>query len=351
MSFGLGCVDRRLAGLDTDYLSAPKDIKMRIPDRLTKCAGFISHDLPTLDFIGTVFIVGIHDGVVGNALLHLVTAKHVAEVFDPGSCVIALNGKDGLPLFPKLGDDIQWFYHPTEPNAVDVAVAPFASERLNKYDIEWIPEEMFATPERIKEFGLGLGDELVAIGLFTGFYGHTAVNPIVRTGNLAMMPADRVPVKDFDPMEVYLAEGRSIGGLSGSPIFARNTVNLQTHKPVKYVYGRIEMEYIAGLGRLHFLGLMHGHWDVELAVTKVSQAEAVNMGISIIVPAHKILETLYHPELVKLRTAIRKEKQNDKLPTPDVSKTKAPGRDNDVFTRADFEAALKKASHKIKSKD
>ena len=341
-------VDVRLAGIETRYLSAPRDINMRIPDRLVKCVGFISHDLPTLDFIGTVFIVGIHDGVVGQHLLHLVTAKHVAELFDPGTCVIALNGKDGQPLFPKFGDDIKWFYHPTESKAVDVAVVPFASARLNEYDIEWIPEEMFATPDRIKEFGLGLGDELVAIGLFTAFYGNTAVTPIVRTGNLAMMPADRVPVKDFDPMEVYLAEGRSIGGLSGSPIFARNTVNLQTHKPVRDVYGRIGMEYLAGLGRIHFLGLMHGHWDVELpAATKVSQAEALNMGVSIIVPAHKILETLYQPELVKLRTAIRNEKQRENLPTPDVDRGKVTSTDNEVFTQADFEAALKQVSRKI----
>ncbi|HSS97869.1 MAG TPA: hypothetical protein VLK33_12605, partial [Terriglobales bacterium] len=94
-------------------MSLPKDAKMRIPDQLTTCVGFISHDLPTLDFLGTVFVVGIHDGVRGQALLHLVTAKHVAEIFDPGSCIIAMNGKNGEPIFPKLGDDIEWFYHPT----------------------------------------------------------------------------------------------------------------------------------------------------------------------------------------------------------------------------------------------
>lgn len=285
---------------------------MRIPDRLTKCVGFISHDLPTLDFVGTVFIVGIHDGTgPKNALLHLVTAKHVAEVFDPGSCVIAMNGKDGLPLFAKTGDDLQWFYHPTEPNAVDVAVSPFASARLKEYDIEWLPEEMFATPERIKTFGLGLGDELVAVGLFTGFHGDSMVTPIVRTGNLAMMPSDRVPVKHFEPMHVYLAEGRSIGGLSGSPIFVRNTVNLATHKPV-VDHGGIGMQFLSGLGSLHFLGLMHGHWDVELGTQHPVQAEAVNMGVSIIVPAEKILETLYHPELVRLRNEIRSDESKRK---------------------------------------
>jgi hypothetical protein len=54
------------------------------------------------------------------------------------------------------------------------------------------------------------------------------------------------------------------------------------------------------MGGFHFLGLMRGHWDLPLGV-QVGQGEAVNMGISIVVPAKKILETLYHPELVALR--------------------------------------------------
>jgi hypothetical protein len=57
---------------------------------------------------------------------------------------------------------------------------------------------------------------------------------------------------------------------------------------------------VFGMGGFRFLGLMRGHWDLPLGV-QVGQAEAVNMGISIVVPAKKILETLYHPELVALR--------------------------------------------------
>jgi hypothetical protein len=45
---------------------------------------------------------------------------------------------------------------------------------------------------------------------------------------------------------------------------------------------------------------MRGHWDLPVGA-QTQQAEAVNMGISIIVPAKKILEVLYHPELVALR--------------------------------------------------
>jgi len=165
---------------------------MRIPDRLLKCVGFVSryeadHEGGAyVSFGGTAFIVGVLiEGNVGFA--HLVTARHVADAIAPGEAVIAMNGKDGRPLFFRTGVQ-KWFYHPTERDSVDVAVMPFGSLRFKEYDVEWIPEEVFATDQRIAEFDIGLGDELVIIGLFTRFYGQTELIPLVRTGNIAMMP-------------------------------------------------------------------------------------------------------------------------------------------------------------------
>ena len=272
---------------------------MRIPDRLLKTVGFVSRYDPDGEggsYIkpgGTAFIVGVLMDEK-NVLAHLVTAKHVAKAIEADEGVIALNGKDGMPLFLRTGAQ-KWFYHPTEKDSVDVAVLPFGSPRFNEYDIEWISETVFVTDQKIAEFDIGLGDELVIIGLFTQFYGKTKVIPLVRTGNIAMMPKDKLPVKGFEPMEVYLAEGRSIGGLSGSPVFVRNTVKM----PMQTAHGK--PAYMAGLGRAHLLGLVHGHWDVPISFSTTQQAEAVNMGVSIIVPAKKILETLYNPELDALR--------------------------------------------------
>ncbi len=65
---------------------------------------------------------------------------------------------------------------------------------------------------------------------------------------------------------------------------------------------------------MYLLGLMHGHWDIppenknDLAVK--DSFGSVNMGIAIVVPAKKILETLNHPELVEIRRkGDEKEKQ------------------------------------------
>ncbi len=157
----------------------------------------------------------------------------------------------------------------------------FGSPRVQEYDIELIPEEIFATDQRIAEFDIGLEDELVIIGLFTRFFGRTILTPIVRTGNIAMMPRDKLPIRNFGEMEAYLAEGRSIGGLSGSPVFVRNTVKMPAQTADR------QLKHLSGLGQAHLLGLVHGHWDLPVSFSTTEQAEAVNMGVSIIVPAKK----------------------------------------------------------------
>jgi hypothetical protein len=160
-------------------------------------------------------------------------------------------------------------------------------------------------PDRIAKFEIGIGDETFAVGLFTRFHGDSQLSPIVRTGNIAMIPKDKVPLAGFGEADVYLVEGRSIGGLSGSPVFCRNTVNMPGVTPEK------EMRKIGGVGSTHFLGLMHGHWDLPVTYTTPNREEAVNMGISIVIPASKILEVLNGPELAEVREkAVKKDTGN-----------------------------------------
>ncbi|MGA7506202.1 MAG: hypothetical protein WBW57_18850 [Candidatus Sulfotelmatobacter sp.] len=319
-----------------DYISAPREINMRVPDAVIKCVGFVSPfmgDTVALEYGGTAFIVAIRMDEK-HSFAHLVTAKHVADAIDPGEAVIAMNAKDGAPRFLRTGSQ-KWFFHPTEPDSVDAAVIPFGSPRFSEYDINSIEERSFVNDEKIAEYGIGIGDEIFLTGLFTRFFGHTHLIPIVRTGNIAMLPRDRVPVKDFGLIEAYLAEGRSIGGLSGSPVFVRNTVSLpegrdQKGKPIT----------LSGLGPIHFLGLMHGHWDLPASFSPTEQAEAVNMGISIVVPAKKILEVLYHPELVAMRKEHLEKGKSANLPTSDSVVAKP-------FTKEEFEVTLKKVSRKM----
>jgi hypothetical protein len=311
---------------------------MRIPSQVLKCVGFISHDQPTLDYLGTVFIVSVPSvEFPEGCYLHLVTAKHVAELIDPGPFAIGMNARDGSKIILKSGEDMHWWYHPTEKDSVDVAVTPFIPGMFDEYDLDWIPEIILVTNEKIQKENIGLGDETFTVGLFTRFIGTSRFMPIVRTGNIAMMPGDRIPLKGFGKAEAYLIEGRSIGGLSGSPVFVRHTVGIDS----KVIEG--DRSQMMGLSsRIHLLGLLHGHWDLPVNFKKAEQAEVVNMGVAIVIPANKILETLYHPELVKMRQALDEKKRDADLPVADATSKEKP------FTKADFEAALKKASRKAK---
>jgi hypothetical protein len=331
-----------LTGLEV-YPVGKAESVVRIPDGLIKSVGFVSRCEEKLDgeiglaFGGTAFIVGVLvDAEAGIGLAHLVTAKHVAEAIEPGESVIAVNARDGLPRFIRTGDQ-HWFYHPTEASTVDVAVLPFGSLNFDQYDIVWIPEDIFATESRISEFNIGLGDEIFAIGLFTRFYGKDQLTPLVRSGSIAMMPKEAIPTSDFGDMEAYLVEGRSIGGLSGSPVFVRHTINM----PAMSAQGKPAT--IHGLGReLHLLGLMHGHWDVPVGFPAQERAEVVNMGVSIVVPAKKILETLYHPELVRMRKEHIRKQKNESRPVADSIFDRP-------LTKDEFEATLKKVSRKIRA--
>jgi len=242
-----------------------------------------------------------------------VTAKHVAKRVESCPFVIGMNSSEGRKEQFRANFDPDhpwiWAYHPTEPESVDVAVAPFAPAEYNILDVEWIHyPEMFATPEVIVTEGIGIGDEIAVIGLFTRFSGKGRHFPIARIGNLAMLPTERIPVGGFAPMEAYLAEGRSIGGLSGSPVFVRKTVNTTLPHSGDQPF--------AGTGRIYFIGLIHGHWDLSKDLS-IAQAEAVNMGISIIVPAHKIWEVVNQPELAEQRANYDMEVGKEKLRAKD----------------------------------
>jgi hypothetical protein len=288
--------DVRLAGLTprTWMGEPPRDIHMRLPDKILNTACFFARDKTPVKYGGTGFVVGMQ-GVGNEAYLYLVTAKHVVEALGASSFLIGVNDKQGKQALIESQGPCQWYCHPTEPHAVDAAVTVFNPVGYEELNIEWIQDRQFATDDVVEKACIGIGDEIVAVGLFTRFSGQHSHWPIVRTGNLAMLPKEKVPTKGFDPMNVFLAEGRSIGGLSGSPVFVRQTVNhwLKDDNGDSYPF--------AGTGQIYFLGLMHGHWDVPAKFHNIEGLEAVNMGISVVVPAQKIMEILNHPDLVAER--------------------------------------------------
>src|SRR5262245_57738934 len=66
----------------------------------------------------------------------------------------------------------------------------------------------------------------------------------------------------FGPRDAHLVEVRSVGGLSGSPVFVRET--LQVSLPlVNEATGESKSAYVTVPGRYYLLGLMHGQWNIH----------------------------------------------------------------------------------------
>jgi hypothetical protein len=114
-----------------------------------------------------------------------------------------------------------------------------------------------------------------------------------------MLPREQIQT-ELGFADAYLIEARSIGGISGSPAFIRQTVQLPIHMSD---IGEVAMQ---GLGGSFCLGLMHGHWDIKESEMNATHPvhdpmRGVNMGIGIVVPAIKIIETINRPELAAKR--------------------------------------------------
>jgi len=292
---------------------------MRVTDAILNSVGFIaevshSDTLEEIDFQATGFVTALPSvTVAGGSFPVFVTAKHVAQAFVGKETKCIVNKKGGGTVEMETLGGV-WYPHPTD-DSVDVAVIP----------CRWPPEaeiigislERFLTPQMISEKKVGIGDEVVVPGLFTYVPGSRKNTPILRQGNLAMLPEEPIQV-DSGFAEVYLIEARSIGGMSGSPVFVRPTMALE------------ESRFLEGSNRMllgvssdfRLLGLVHGHWDIkesEINSPRIvpNAQRGVNLGIAVVVPAHKILETIHHPELLAIRDEHDRLFKNAILPTPD----------------------------------
>jgi len=293
------------------YIVPPEDIGMRVPPEVKKCVCFIALPVSSeggvnwIEPIGTAFFVGmVSEKIPDLSYIYLVTARHVAEKVMGKPFLIRVNMKDGTSkLFNGKG--LNWIFHPDEN--VDVALFGWGVP-LEDLDCKMVLNKTFLTDDIIEKRKIGAGDEVFITGLFHLVTGKERNLPIIRMGNVAMMENELIPTSR-GMMEAYLIEARSIGGISGSPVFVVESVNIM---------GSI------GTGSFYLMGLMHGHWDLPNEVKRSSTVQdtpggdSINMGIAIVVPASKILETLNVQELVDMRNQADKEREEENLPVADV---------------------------------
>jgi hypothetical protein len=300
---------------------------MYVDDVIRQCVLFLGNkDKKTGRFIprATAFVVAVKDENIG--FRYVVTAEHNISGFRQKGWDIyvrsnLVNGGVREDNWAKG----HWFFHP-DPGSTDVAVAPidFNPEEEFKQIVLRTPHPdkgIIATTEMMRQSKIGLGDEIFIVGLFRSHHGQQRNVPIIRIGNLAMLKGEPVFTNYCGYTEAHLVEARSIGGLSGSPVFI--------HTPVPHQMN---------VTQFRLLGLMHGHFDIKnLNEDTVVDSEAetsggINSGIGVVIPIEKILETLDQPELVELRNQATIEHRKRHGAVSDLAKEDPPANGENPLT-------------------
>jgi hypothetical protein len=277
-----------------------------IPNRARECVLFVGIKIDGV-FLprATAFAVEVEEHE--NRWIYVVTAEHVISglLTKEHDVWLRVNTKSGSPAEVKCAPSDWWFHPDNESAATDVAIAPLDIDQdidINPIPI-FGPRTVAATGEIISKVRIGVGDEVAITGLFRSHHGQNKNVPITRIGNLAMMNEEPVKTKYCGDVEAYLVEARSIGGLSGSPVFV--------HLPaVRTIDGKTRLHQEQKVFQLYLLGLMHGHFDIDNLNADVvledekDSTSGIHSGIGVVIPVEKITETIMQHDLIKIRQKI-----------------------------------------------
>lgn len=255
---------------------------------------------------GTAFIT--REVIAGTefAWYHIVTARHILEkarvhAVSEDEVYLRVNtAAKGGADFVQVGLT-RWMFHPDDSPLTgvewltpsdslryDVAVMPCPDEIFDRawFAILEMDPDSVVTPELIAEDGIAPGDDVALAGLYRNHVGKQSNIPIIRSGIISAMPDEPVGTA-LGPMDAYLIETRSLGGLSGSPVMWLSGPGRLDPKTAVMRYGDF---------CFYLLGFVHGHFDAPASDKVESEAwpypERMNEGMSIVVPVAKILETV-----------------------------------------------------------
>lgn len=272
------------------FLWAQREGRMEVAERARKCVVFIgTKDARSGAFtpLGTGFLAVKRCQEI--QFQHVITARHVVEMVAGDEVAIRVNIADGgseVITAPKTA----WYFAKGQ-SYIDVAMCPLMLTQ-HYFDIVHIDlDGDLYDGSQMRP--LEVGDEVFATGLFTSHQGEAHNIPICRFGNIAAT-ADEPVLTEFGDMHGILVEVKSLGGLSGSPVFVR------FHAP----------RHLGGVPpRTCLIGLMHGHFLVENPEDAISPSGKdrstgqINTGIGLVVAADHILDLINNPDRESERMA------------------------------------------------
>jgi hypothetical protein len=220
----------------------------------------------------------------------LLTANHViaaCRAKGDGSVHIRLNLIGGGSTWHESHCD-DWEQPDPE---IDVAIYRWTPLVTDHIDMRaWLLTDNVATDIVMRNEGIDIGDEVFTVGLFRNHLGTDQNEPILRVGNLAARPVDMIYSPKFGRLRAILVEARSIGGLSGSPVFVHMGVARFVDR--KAVLAGNPEPFL-------LLGIMHGHWEIssaladEVGVVDDNHGdESIHTGMAIVIPAQQLMEVV-----------------------------------------------------------
>lgn len=290
---------------------------------------------------GTCFAVGmtidVSDEKTPN-MQYAVTAAHVVNnTRQDQSLFIRVNTFDGRTK-DIAAPVATWKFHPTTDVAVCAIDWPEDADELN-LDVMAIPIANLPKSEDDSRLKIVEGEEVIVVGLLTAFPGSQRIQPIVRTGTIALMPHEKITVEisptKFEEVRAYLIEMISWGGLSGSPVIVypqRNPVNPRS------------TDYLTPF---LLLGLLHGGLDTEKEVRFSREKTTVKLGLgmAVAIPGEDIYEVLMNNSDLTIQRAELLEQYKTEKRKPIA--TPHSNDDEPVFTQQDFESDLRKVTRPV----
>jgi len=277
---------------------------MRFPEAGRRCVVYIGEETDKgFQARGTGFLVEVERA---NRTLkyYLVTAHHVIRRLpEPSRFSIRINHKSEKSHNLRSFGRWRWWRH--SDRSVDAAVYPWSLDVVEYPHSAFQIDKYFVKPDPTGERGIGVGDPIYMVGLFRTLAGSDKITPMVRSGNIAMMASEPFRTKYYGDALYHWIETFSLKGFSGSPVFARETIGTKLDKKKGN-----DAQWLRGHGDLYLLGLVHGILPLRVLdeLTGVRDSKQVwHSGITMVVPAHLIMEILNRPELLEYEKHIMKE--------------------------------------------
>ena len=187
-------------------------------------------------------------------------------------------------------------------DASDTAVLTLTPDP-SYFDYMLYPVDSYVDTNFFRTYQLGPGEEVLVTGLLWAHPGSPQITPIVRVGHVAAFPVDKINL-DTGPEGAVLIEVLSFGGLSGSPAF----IHLPDWR--RGDYGRGELLTLGGSRGLtagnFLLGTVQGRFETQ--EPRRYSTEPLNVGITAVIPAARIVDILNYPAFIEERAQMVREK-------------------------------------------